>query len=440
MSEDKKQKPGSLCSPDRRSIAWQKDEYYERELLLKEMDRVFDICHGCRRCVSLCKAFPNLFDIIDESKSGDLEPENHRSRYGMVVDQCYLCDRCYMNKCPYTPPHEWAVDFPHIMLQYKAQKFKQGKTKLRDKVLSSTETVGKFAGIPIVTSIVNAVNKSKLLRGLMEKTFGIAKDAPVPKYHHKTLRKNVKTKKIIEPMEKVVLFSTCYCNYNRPDIGEDLIKIFEHNHIEVVVPKNQVCCGMPKFELGDFGSIAKNKEKHVKTLLPYVEQGYDIVAPIPSCVLMFKQELPLMYPEDEAVKKIRNAFYDPFEYLINLHKQKKLKTDFQHSLGDISYHVACHLEVQNIGPKTQQILKLIPNTKISAISRCSGHDGTYAVKKEFRQNSLKVGRPVFKQVEKSQADYYTSDCPMAAEQIASAIERQDKPLHPLTLLRKAYGI
>ena len=268
----------------------------------------------------------------------------------------------------------------------------------------------------------------------------IPTDAPVPKYHRKTLRKKARDHILAEPHAKVVLFSTCYCNYNRPDIGEDLIKVFEHNNIEVTTPKDQTCCGMPKLELGDFEAINKNKEKHIALLLPYVEKGYDIVAPIPSCVLMFKQELPLMFPDDESIRKIRNAFYDPFEYLIKQHKEGKLNTNFKNTLGDISYHVACHLEVQNIGPKTQQILKLIPDTKISAISRCSGHDGTYAVKKEFRQNSLKIGRPVFKHIEKNSADYYTSDCPMAAEQIASMVSRKEKPLHPLALLRKAYGI
>ncbi len=440
MSEDLKQRSGSLCAPDRHPIDWQSEKYYQPDTVLTEMDRIFEICHGCRRCHSLCQAFPTLFDLIDSSASGDLEPENHRKSYGLVADQCYLCDRCYMNKCPYTPPHEWAVDFPHVMLQMKAQKLKKGEVKLRDKILTSTEVVGKFAGIPIVVNLINKVNKVKPTRKLLEKTFGIAADSPLPEFHHKTLRKTGKTIKPEHADAKVVLFSTCYCNYNRPDIGEDLIKVFEHNQIEVVLPKKQTCCGMPKFELGDFVAIAKNKEQHVKLLLPFVEQGFDIVAPVPSCVLMFKQELPLLFPTDAALKKIRNAFYDPFDYLVRRYKAGKLNTDFKHSLGDISYHVACHLEVQNIGPKTQQLLQLIPGTKISTISRCSGHDGTYAVKKEFRQNSLRIGKPVFTRVDKDQANYYTSDCPIAAAQIASQVQREDKPLHPFTLLRKAYGI
>jgi glycerol-3-phosphate dehydrogenase subunit C len=184
---------------------------------------------------------------------------------------------------------------------------------------------------------------------------------------------------------KVVLFATCYGNYNEPWLGEDLVAVFEHNGIPVRLADRERCCGMPKLELGDLGAVAKAKDANVPVLVRMVDQGYDIVAPIPSCVLMFKQELPLLFPDDEAVARVRDAIFDPFEYLMLRHKAKKLKTDFKHALGNVAYHVACHQRVQNIGLKTRDVLALVPDTRVNVIERCSGHDGTYAVKTEFHQ-------------------------------------------------------
>lgn len=438
---------GSLCDPNRHNIAWQSDDYYDTESLYKEMDRVFDICLGCRRCVTLCKAFPTLFDLVDESDTGDLEPEIHRPQYHKVVEQCYLCDRCYVNKCPYTPPHEWEVDFPHIMLQAKAQNFKQDKVKRRDKWISSTNKVAKLVSIPVVATVVNKANNNHTVRRLMDKLVGISADAPLPRYHSKTFQKIEKTHKpnvapIATPHStgRVILFTTCYGNYNMPQLCEDLEAVFEHNEITVLTPKKQSCCGMPKLELGDLKKVDKFKRKNIPMLYDYVMQGYDIVAPIPSCVLMFKQEFPLMYPDDEKVLAVRNAFYDPFEYLLLRHKDQLMKTDFKHGLGKISYHVACHLEVQNMGLKTEKLLQMIPDTEITTLQRCSGHDGTYAVKTEFRENSVKIAKPVMRWIEDNEAVIYSSDCPMATEQIASRVGQHKQPVHPITLLRKAYGV
>ena len=238
----------------------------------------------------------------------------------------------------------------------------------------------------------------------------------------------------------MALFTTCYGNRNEPQIGLDLVRIFEHNGIEVALPERESCCGMPKLELGDLQAVADLKAKNVPPLLEMIARGYDIVAPIPSCVLMFKQELPLMFPADEDIAAIKRRIFDPFEYLAIRHKSGLLRTDFSRSLGKIAYHVPCHLRVQNLGLKTRDVLQLIPGTTVEPIERCSGHNGTYGVKREFRDTSMKIGRPVVERVQKSGADFYSSDCPMAGHQIESGLDAGAPPMHPLTLLRMAYGL
>jgi Fe-S oxidoreductase len=437
---------GSLEAPTRHPIDWQSEEFWDEEALNKELERVYDICHGCRRCVSLCNAFPTLFDLVDESATMEVDGVA-KSDYKKVVDECYLCDMCYMSKCPYVPPHEWNVDFPHLMLRAKAVQFKKGGTSLRNRVLSDTNNVPRLASIPVVVEVVNTLNNNAGFRKVLESVGGVHHKAPVPKYHSKTLRKRVaKLARDIEPKPlgrttgKVALYATCYGNYNSPELGDDFYKVFQHNGIHIdVVPKEQ-CCGMPKLELGDLESVRKAKEANIPVLAKLVDQGYDLIAPVPSCVLMYKQELPLMFPDDVDVIKVQQAFFDPFEYLFLRHKEGGLNTDFKAELGDISYQVACHLRVQNIGIKARDILNLIPGTEVHPEERCSGHDGTYAVKKESYPKAVKIARPVVRKVDAREPDHFISDCPMAANHIAALAEKVDKPAHPITMLRQAYGI
>ncbi len=270
----------------------------------------------------------------------------------------------------------------------------------------------------------------------------------VPEYHADTLRKRAKRRKpvdrVIQPTAatrgQVALFATCYGNYNAPELGEDLIAVFEHNGITVRIAERERCCGMPKLELGDLESVARLKDSNIPVLAKLVDEGWDIVAPVPSCVLMFKQELPLMFPGDADVIKVRDAIFDPFEYLMLRHGDGKLRTDFQKPLGKIAYHVPCHLRVQNLGLKTRDALALVPGTEIDVIERCSGHDGTYAVKSETHEISMKICRPVVGRVQAAEAAHYASDCPMAGHQIENGLRDGRKPEHPLSLLRHAYGI
>jgi glycerol-3-phosphate dehydrogenase subunit C len=440
------QREGSLEAPERHALAWRTPEFYDEGALYTELQRVFDICHGCRRCFSLCNAFPTLFDLVDASETMEIDGVAKRD-YWQVVDHCYLCDMCFMTKCPYVPPHEWNVDFPKLMLRAKAVKLKKGNTSLRDRVLSSTDTVGRLAGIPIIVQAVNAVGRNRTARRMLDKTFGVHSEAVLPRYNSATLRKRMREDgdeaREGEPVGptrgRVVLFTTCYGNYNEPELGEDLVAVFRHNNIPVRLPSEGRCCGMPKLELGDLEAVARAKELNVPILARLVDEGWDIVAPIPSCVLMLKQEYPLMFPDDADVKKVADATYDPFEYLMLRHKEGKLKQDFKNPLGKIAYHVACHLRVQNIGLKTREVLELVPQTQVEPIERCSGHNGTYAVKSEFHEASMKIGRPVVNRVERARAEHYSSDCPMAGHQIENGL-KSSAPEHPLSLLRKAYGI
>ena len=438
---------GSLEAPTRHPLGQNDPGFYDQQDLFQELERVFDICHGCRRCVSLCNAFPTLFDLVDESSTMEVDGVDKQD-YWKVIDHCYLCDLCYLTKCPYVPPHEWNVDFPHLMLRAKANGFKQGRARLRDKIVSSTDAVGSFASIPIVANVVNAANRNEHTRALLESSLGIHADARLPEYHSNRLSKRSRNhqpgdfeiKATERTTGKVAIFATCYGEYNEPQIGEDLLAVFEHNQIPTIVVRDTVCCGMPKLELGDLDAVGKLKDHNIPLLAKLIDDGWDIISPVPSCTLQFKQELPLMYPDDEAVAKVQQAFFDPFEYLALRHREGLLKTDFENSIGKISYHVACHQRVQRIGMKTRDILALIPDTEVEAIERCSGHDGTYAIKQEFHDVSMKIVKPVANRVIKAQPDAYTSDCPMAGKHIAAGLADGSDTQHPISLLRQAYGI
>jgi len=438
---------GNLQAPTRHPIDWKNPDFYNEGSLMDELERVYDICHGCRRCVSLCNAFPTLFDLVDESPTYEVDGVE-KSDFWKVVDHCYLCDLCYMTKCPYTPPHEWNVDFPHLMLRAKAVKYKKGDMPLRDRILTSTDTVGSIAGIPVVAGVVNAANKAKPTRKLLQSVLGVHADARLPEYHSNTMRKRLKghvgATAEGEPAGpttgKVALFATCYGNRNEPPIGEDLVAVFEHNGIPVTLAQKEQCCGMPKLELGNLEAVEQAMQANIPELARLVDEGWDIVAPVPSCALMFKQELPLLFPDNTQVEKVSKAIYDPFEYLFLRNKHGKLKTDFKQPLGKVAYHAACHQRVQNVGAKTREVLSLIPDTEIESIERCSGHDGTYAVKKEFHETSMKIVRPVVNRVKKAEVDHYGSDCPMAGNHIAHGMADGSRTEHPMELLRKAYGI
>ncbi len=447
MAEERNaSREGSLDAPTRHPLDWKNPQFYDQAAIDKELERVFEICHGCRRCVSLCQAFPVLFDLVDESSTMEVDGVA-KSDYGKVVDQCYLCDLCYQTKCPYVPPHPWNVDFPHLMLRAKAAAHKRGETSFGAKVLSSTTIVGKLATIPVIVDVVNAANRSAGPRKLLDKTLGVHPDAAIPEYTQKTARNRLKSldgsgtpQATGRTRGKVALFATCYCNYSAPQPVEDLAAVLRHNGVAVKLVEREVCCGMPKLELGDLGSVEKYKNTNIPVLAAAIRDGCDITATIPSCVLMFKQELPLMFPNDEDVQLVKRHIFDPFEYLWLRHQSGVFNTTFTAPLGKIAYHAPCHQRVQNIGPKTRDVLALIPGTEIQMIERCSGHDGTYGVKTKTYAYSRKIAKPVENRVQQIAAAHFVSDCPMAGSHISHGLGDNPRAESPISLLRKAYGI
>jgi len=445
---------GSLEAPTRHPIDWKNPDFWNEAALETELERVFNICHGCRRCVSLCGSFPTLFDLVDNSPTMELDGVDKAS-FKDVVDQCYLCDMCFMTKCPYVPPHAWNVDFPHLMLRAKSVQFRKHGAKFSDRLLSSTDTLGMFAGIPIVTQAVNAMNKTRPVRAIMETQLGVDRTAWVPDYASRKFR-SAAASNLTPPVRdgertpgKVALFATCFVNYNEPGIGHDLVKILEHNTIPYVLAEKEACCGMPKLELGDLDAVEKLKNINIPMLARLARDGHAILTAIPSCTLMFKQELPLMFPNDADVAAVRDAMWDPFEYLVARHRDGLLKTDFKQQLGTVAYHVPCHGRVQNVGRKTEAMLKLVPETSVHTVERCSGHSGTWGVKKQFHAMAMKIGKPVFKNMAGAKPDYISSDCQLAGHHIEQGIAefardaldgKQPTLAHPITLVRLAYGL
>ena len=245
----------------------------------------------------------------------------------------------------------------------------------------------------------------------------------------------------------MAIFATCYVNYNEPGIGHDLLKVLAHNDIPYVLVDKESCCGMPKLELGDLDAVARHKEANMPVLARYAREGYAILTAVPSCTLMYKQELPLMFPDCSDTQAVMAAMFDPFEYLVARQKDGLLKTDFKTALGKVSYHIPCHGRVQKIGKKTEEMFKLIGQSvdvTLNTVERCSGHAGTYGVKTPTHPIAMKIGRPVFKAMGKDMPDVISSDCPMAGHHIAQGMREAGAPAkalaHPLSLLRMAYGL
>ena len=444
---------GNLEAPTRHPIDWKNPDFVDETKALAEMERVFDICHGCRRCVSLCQSFPTLFDLVDATADGEVHGIEKQA-YGSVVDQCYLCDLCYMTKCPYTPPHPWMLDFPHLMLRAKAIKHGKGEVAAKEKFLASTDTHGQFAGIPIVVDVVNAVNRTRGMRKALQTGLGVHADAWLPGLAEQRFRwgraMNNLTHVAVNGQRtpgKVAIFATCYVNYNEPGIGADLVKLLDHNAIPYEIVEKEQCCGMPKLELGDLLSVERAWLANMPVLAKYAKAGFAIITAIPSCTLMFKQELPLMFPDDADTQLVKRAMFDPFEYFIARHKDGLLKTDFKAALGKVSYHIPCHGRVQNIGKKTEEMFKLIGRSvevQLNTVERCSGHAGTYGVKALTHPVAMKIGKPVFKNMAKDAPDWISSDCALAGHHIAQGMTQGGTPAkalaHPLTLMRTAYGL
>ncbi len=439
---------GSLEAPTRHVIDWTDPDFVNQSKIDEEMRRVFDVCHGCRRCFNLCDSFPRLFELVDESKTSELDSvESHD--FKPVVDACTLCDMCFLTKCPYVPPHEFNIDFPHLMLRYKAAEFQEGQSSFVSKELAKTDRNGKFASLaaPIANWATKADNK--LTRPLMEKTIGIHKEAAIPKFHSQTLMNQAKKEPITinknAPAygQKAVIYATCFGNYNNPSLGLAARAVLAHNgvEVEVVYPG---CCGMPSLEQGDLEKVNANAIHVAKELRPWIEKGYTIIAPVPSCALMLKQEWPLITPHDENVQALSHATKDISEYVVSLSKTFGLAEGLK-SLGkDITLHLACHARAQNMGQKGAEMLRLIPDTKVTVIERCSGHGGTWGMTVDHFETAIKIGKPAARQAIKNNNQLVLSECPLAGEHLLQGIEKEGAKnfttAHPIEIFAKAYGV
>jgi glycerol-3-phosphate dehydrogenase subunit C len=442
---------GSLEPPVRHPIAWENPDFYDADKIDAELRRVFDICHGCRRCFNLCDSFPRLFDLVDNSKTGELDAVDS-SNFGPVVDACTLCDMCFMTKCPYVPPHEFNLDFPHLMLRYRAAQLQRGEVGRLQRELTETDRNGKLAGLAAPIANWAGRTDNEVTRPLLEKIAGVDRAAALPKFHGKTL--------VLRAMEgkpdvnreapafgrKVVLYATCFANYNNPSVGTAALAVLAKNGVEseIVYP---ACCGMPQLEQGDLARVADSARRISAALIPWIDEGYDVVALVPSCALMLKFEWPLILPNDAAVKQLAESTFDVTEYVVDIAKHEGLAPGLQPLDGGVALHIACHARAQNMGQKATEMMRLIPAADLTVIERCSGHGGSWGIMKGNFETALKIGRPVARQAADSGKTYLASECPLAGMHIVQGAERLDQganhagpALHPIELFARAYGL
>jgi len=442
---------GSLEAPTRHAIGWENPDFADRAKTEAEMRRIFDICHGCRRCFNLCDSFPRLFDLIDNSSTGELDGVDVAD-YRKVADACTLCDMCFMTKCPYVPPHEFDLDFPHVMLRYRAVEHKEGLVPWARTELGKTDRNGELAKFVAPLANWGSDRHNQLTRPVLEKVAGVDRNAELPKYHGRTFA--MRARRAAPPVDrsapaagrKAVLYATCFVNYNNPSIGEATQAVLARNGVETAVVYPQ-CCQMPQLEAGDLGKVAAAARHVAATLASYIDQGYDIVALVPSCALMLKFEWPLIVPDDPAVKRLADATFDVAEYVVDIARKEGLAPGLEPLDGGVTLHMACHARAQNMGQKSAEMLRLLPDAQVGVIERCSGHGGSWGVMKENFETALKVGKPVARQALRDPKPYLASECPLAGMHIRQGMEllAKDEKLparsvHPIELIARAYGI
>jgi len=414
--------------------------YSDEKDLRSEVERVFSLCADCRLCVKLCGSFPKLFDAIDgyctEEKYAEVDTKKLKTEdVDEVVELCFQCKLCYI-KCPYTPgDHEWAIDFPRLMARAKAKRVKEKGVPLVDKLLGNPDLVGKLG--TATSALANWMNESKLHRQFMQSLIGIHKDKKLPPFASKTFAAQFTAQRKAtqgEPTARIAFFSTCYVNYNQPELGLDTLAVMARNNVDVAFAYEQ-CCGMPLWHNGDMDGAIDVAKRNVAQLLRCVDEGRTIVATNPTCSQMIRVEYPRMLGSDDA-KKVARRTMDPMEFLARLAAEGKLDRNFKTAAGNVNYHMPCHLRAQNVGYKTRDVLSLLPNTKVNVVEECSGHDGTWAMKTENFKASLKWGGRAFQAMAEGDPEVTCSDCPLAAIQIEQGTGR--RPLNPMQILARSY--
>ncbi len=439
---------GSLEAPTRHVIPWQDDAWYDEQSLEAELRRVFDICHGCRRCFNLCDSFPMLFDMIDESPNEEVD-DLSTGQLAAVVDVCTLCDMCFMTKCPYVPPHAFDLDFPHLMLRHRAVENRKGKTSLADRELAKMTRNGKL-GMSL-SGLANWATKegNGLTRSVMEATAGIDKRAHVPSFRDVPFVNEAPA--TIPPPNpdgpafgrKVVLYAGCHENFNDSGPGEAAVKVLAHNGLQVRVEYPD-CCAMPRLENGDLGGVASAAERISAFFAPMIADGWDIVPLTTSCALMLKFEWPLIEPNNADVELLSKHAFDVSEYIVRLSKDTGL-APIDPMARTIGVHFACHARAQNMGPKALEMLRMIPEARPQITERCSGHGGKWGIFKENFDRAIKVGTPTGRALMKNEPDMIVSECPLAGPHLRQVIEASGKQPparigHPIEVMALAYGL
>jgi Fe-S oxidoreductase len=417
--------------------------YWDEDALEGEIVRTFDLCNGCRMCFKYCPSFPTLFEAVDEH--GDVRdvPAEKREQ---VVDECFQCKLCYTT-CPYTEAegHEFLIDFPRLILRANAVRRRKTGVPLREKVLANPDRLGKIG--TLTSGLANWANELAPNRVLMEKTLGIHREKLLPSFAAQPFERwfveqTGGPRATAKGTHRVVLFATCFVNWNRPELGKAAFRVLVHNDCRVALPPLN-CCGMPGLDGGDVDFARDQARRNVESLLPWVERGY-LVAPInPTCSLMLKEEYPelLDLPRDpaltEAARKVAAATRDICEFLHALRKEGHFKEDFKSSPGGtVAYHAPCHLRKQSVGFRGRDLMKRIPGVKPRLVAECCGHDGTWAMKREFFDESMKYGKKAFDGMRDAEAEIWTTDCPLAALQFEQACGK--RPIHPVEVLDRAY--
>lgn len=424
--------------------------YRDEVDLRQEMARVFDICHGCRLCFNLCPAFPTLFRFVDQ-RDGRVA-EMTVGEQDQVVAECYQCKLCYL-KCPYVPPHEWELDFPRMIGRAHAVRHSQHEGGLRklasDQFLGRTDLLGKVsvAAAPMVNGLTS--RRGSLPRRLMEKTVGIASDRLLPTYARQRFTTWFSRRAAPSPdgrplspadrQGQVAVFPTCFIEYMDPGIGKDLVAVYERNRVECTVAEGTRCCGAPWLHSGDTGAFARQAERNVAALAAEVRQGRDVVVAQPTCAFVLRKDYPNVLRSPEA-ELVASHTFDACEYLMGLHRgaETSLDTDFPgHVPPEVTYHAACHLQAQSVGIRGRDLVKLT-GAKVNLVAKCSGIDGTWGYRAENYELAREVAAPLKEAVEKAGTDAVCGDCFLANGAIAQ--ETGARPVHPLQLVARAYGI
>jgi len=413
--------------------------YYDEPDLRRELTRVYDLCHGCRLCFNLCPSFPSMFDAID-AHDGDVGALT-QAEQDTVVDECYQCKLCAV-KCPYVPPHEWQLDFPRLMLRAEATARRRHRGRIADQVLGRTDLLGKVN--TALAPLVNAATQTPgtPVRKVMEKALGLASDRLLPPYAKQRFSTWF-TKRVARVRGRhqatVALFPTCFVEYNRPDIGQDLVKVYEHNGVECRLPPGMGCCGAPWLHAGDFDNFERTARRNLPILAQAVRRGLDIVVPQPTCGYVLKKDYAdyLGGPDAEL---LGDHVFDACEYLTKLHRDAgtELDTDFPGEVPEgITYHLPCHLQAQNIGPRSQELMKLT-GARVTLVNKCSGIDGTWGYRAENYEQARTVAGPLAEAVRMAGNTVVAGDCTLAN----GAIEQEtgNVPRHPLQILARAYGL